>query len=305
MMLEKIRQFTLAAAGTLLLCAVSLLSAQGPLTGFEHSVAVYPRYSGELLMIPTSGPKLPLSVAKRTFGVIASDGKTLYAYQEGPPSKRKSGLQKIDLLTGRVSTVPGSSSFNALYGLAISAGQDRIFFAAVNESWNCGYYLLSLPEGHVRIVREPMNACELGASASISPDGTKVLIEGKKVELLDLNAGTERELRDYRHLSWSPNGKWIAASSNGRVVLLDPISFQKKKSLGETLDEQPAWSPDSKFLLIGKPCMPYFYSLAVVDVETGKRAELPGSHCEVQLNGQFVVSDEVYFAQLHQRSPQR
>lgn len=280
----------------------SVVCGQGPLTGFDKFVAVISGGISGKLMVPESGPQLPLPILNLQIGSFASGGTTLYAYSDGPLLTRKAGIKKVDLLTGEVSIVPGSELVTPLYGLAVSGREDRIFFAAADANWNCGYYLLSLPEGHVRTVRRPFSRCEW-MDASMSPDGTKVIVQGRTVELLDLETEATREIKNYEHLSWSPNGKWIAAYGHRQIVLLNPNTLRKEKSLGRAFDERPSWSPDSKFLLIGsKFCLPYFFSLAILDIQTGKRAEIPSTHCAIQQQGHWVVDKRVYLAQLRTHS---
>jgi WD40 repeat protein len=129
----------------------------------------------------------------------------------------------------------------------------------------------------------------------ISPDGREVLTgDGDHLLIvLDLETGARKPLGIRAGPgSWSPDGRWIAVSVSGRILLIDANNPSHRKKLGASgVDGHLIWSPDSKRLLFVKQesrCR-FLYlfqvddseSIEVVDVETGKRQAIPSAHCAV------------------------
>ena len=122
---------------------------------------------------------------------------------------------------------------------------------------------------------------------SISPDGKKVLsTNGERLHLVDLDAGDAHSLGTGR-ARWSPDGRWIAASSRGQIILIDSGDLSVRKSLGTSgVNGSLTWSPDSRYILFVEKERRCFSrgdaeSLAIVDVETGTRSVVGSSRCSV------------------------
>jgi len=122
----------------------------------------------------------------------------------------------------------------------------------------------------------------------LSPDGKRVLrlVDGQ-LTMLELATGGVQIVGDgLRGGYWSPDGRWIAAIRGyTRIVLIDASNFSRQRELGRSDGEMPKWSPDSKYLLMGKSetaCGSWeLSSLELIDVLTGKRREIKSSHCKI------------------------
>lgn len=123
----------------------------------------------------------------------------------------------------------------------------------------------------------------------MSPDGQRAIIKaGKHLNLVDVNSGEVRVLKETStdtQSAWSPDGRWIAAVSNGRITLLDSHTAARSRKLGSAGDAL-VWSPDSRCLLLRKSSLScaltlYGTSLEVVEVETGRREQIKSSRCTI------------------------
>ena len=109
---------------------------------------------------------------------------------------------------------------------------------------------------------------EIDSSPFWSPDGKQIafLRGGRKLMLLDVAAGTERELATAsfslppieasRTLVWSPDSKWIAYAASGergfRNVTLVPVAggaAVRASYLPNAGSNTVSWSPDGKYIL--------------------------------------------------------
>jgi hypothetical protein len=99
----------------------------------------------------------------------------------------------------------------------------------------------------------------------------------------------------------SPDGKWVAdLRHRGRLVLRDAHDPTRTKSLGGGGVMTPAWSPDSRYLVLEKwqwRCGVNFdvevpETLEILDTTNRKRSTVESSRCKVQfgVNG-FVNSN--------------
>ena len=285
----------------ILLLAASVGAREGDI-GFAGFAAIAAGGgSSGYLLYSWRGSPLTLTTAGLQIAAIGVDGKSLYGIAHGAR-----GIKRIDLLSKQVSILPGSESFPFIDGLAVSARQDFVFVIARDSTFfNCGLYVLLQPGGKIRTIRERYPCSGGWAPPSISPDSKRVILaSGGKIEALDLATGSLAVVGSYENAAWAPNGKWIAVFGGKHLGLLDPVTFRLVKSLGRAFSEHPAWSQDSRYLLIEQPdCGPYFFSLSALDVVTGKRAEVKGAHCNVQAQGHWVVSDEVYRAEMLRQPP--
>ena len=123
---------------------------------------------------------------------------------------------------------------------------------------------------------------------SFSPDGKTIAILSDELGqfalyLLSVETGEKKLLLDIQHpiwdVKWSPNGNWIAAevemeASDRGVFVVDVQTGQRKRIAISDQErglnaEQPAWSPDSKFLAFSAESGERF-DLGMYEVETGQ-----------------------------------
>jgi WD40 repeat protein len=88
--------------------------------------------------------------------------------------------------------------------------------------------------------------------------------------------------------NWSPDGRWLAAVRDGRIVLIDATNVSRRKSFRASPKGPVHWSPDSKYLLFAKSqlsCIPYIFteSLEAIEVETGHKIPIKSAHCSIMV----------------------
>ena len=120
-----------------------------------------------------------------------------------------------------------------------------------------------------------------------SKDGQAVLAtNGNQLNLIDLKTGESRAIPGFSAGAWSPDGTWIAAlRHNAALALLDPLTLEVKKELGNNSFPDVLWSPDSHRLIgtiSGHGCPTSWTSLETIDVATGQREPLKGAKCQVR-----------------------
>lgn len=135
------------------------------------------------------------------------------------------------------------------------------------------------------------------SSPSWSPDGTQLVVmrdtcgddEDCQLEVenpydlyvVDADGTNLRRLTtdlDFDgHPHWSPNGDWIAFTAWDGIYLIRPDGTERQKILGDDVLYARAWSPDGEKLLFedveNDPMVGI--ELAVLDVESGRRSDLP------------------------------
>jgi len=278
--------------------AIVLGQATQPETLPRYAAATYVEPGHDFTVFPLTGEPVVTSIPQMAWMTTASDGKTIYGVLR--PQK---GIQKVDLISGRISPLPGTEAFS-VWAFDVSPKGDAIaLFYAVDRSLpqKCQLVVLSLPSGQARAVGE-RTLCYLGSqSVSVSADRKRLLTEeGTGTRLVDLETGSTKHIDAYRHAAYSPDGNWIAAFTGKKLELLDAASFRHIRSLGNAFDERPTWSPDSRYLLVAHPaCDAYFFSLSALDIYTRKRTEIKSSHCRAMLLGKLWVSHEAYQALAH------
>lgn len=87
-----------------------------------------------------------------------------------------------------------------------------------------------------------------------APGGDRLLVirpNGKKIELLDADGRTLQSFpmpKGASGLAWAPDGSKVALSLGGSLALLEPESGEIETIRGEGGFQDPAWSPDSRWL---------------------------------------------------------
>ena len=144
------------------------------------------------------------------------------------------------------------------------------------------------------------------SSPSFSPDGSQVAFswEGPKGDNVDIYVkliGQGKPLRLTEDTqpdicpSWSPDGKWIAflrqVSDYEYALMLVPALGGRERKLTQIRylfvlpNSRPAWSPDSKFLVVSSALPGENYqSLARVSVESGETTRLLTDNSHSHLN---------------------
>jgi len=169
--------------------------------------------------------------------------------------------------------------------------------------FNCGVFEILLPAGTLRQVLT--SDCRYQWSwdqLSLSPDGKRAVAtvgsnatQNLHIEVIDLASGTAKTLSiEFWAGVWSPDGKWIAALGNHSrsLVLIDANNFSKRKNLGTAAAIRPAWSPDSRYLVLWKFSLfrcGFFLDIEppataeALDVNSGKRTTIRSSACQLNV----------------------
>jgi hypothetical protein len=208
------------------------------LAGYRYSAAFISTISAppghaELVVFPLHGKafKIPIRSAGGGF-LYALDGKALYGSCTPYPDNANPALCKIDLYSGDVTPVPGSTGphIGGPGSMSLSASGDRIFFTGLDRLFE-----RTLPDGMIKTkMIFPQADKHAWLGLNLSPDGGRaVAIHGGRVELINIAHGTVEPLRDdLLRAAWSPDGRWLAAvekGEHGRTVLMDAKSLARRR----------------------------------------------------------------------------
>jgi hypothetical protein len=225
------------------------------------------------------------------FRVIAfsPDGKAIYG-QEMEPIGRQVGITEIEFKPPRKRMVPGSAAFSNVVYLAVSLSSGKIFVAGWSGSAansQCGVFEIDPgAASHRKLWSSPSLDCP----GPLSPDGKRaVSMRGQELGVLDLETGTVQTIKGASGVgacTWSPEGRQLACIDRDEKIVLIETSTRQTRIIGGSGNGLAEWSPDSKSLLVIRDqfsCLPTLFgaSLAVVDVETGKRSWVKSAHCKV------------------------
>ena len=153
----------------------------------------------------------------------------------------------------------------------------------------CGAYEIDTSQGiHRPIWTEPGRAKCGFFVTQVEPDGKRVLIaDNLNFRVVDVLTGAA-ELSGVGHGAWSPDGNWLAISKKGEIIVYDGRTFSvRRRFRASSVDGHLVWSPDSKRILFAQQelrCFPMqddYESLAVLDIEAGKKWVISSSHCMV------------------------
>jgi hypothetical protein len=194
-------------------------------------------------------------------------------------------------------------------GLAVSSWGDGLPAVSYIPA-NCAGKELTLfpPVGKALVVPLPPDLSCVG----FSPDGKSVFAndvaktKADQRSLLRIEFNPTRVSAADSAVSMqgdrSPDGKWVADLDHqrGQLVLRDAHDPTRAKALGRGGIMAPAWSPDSRYLVLEKwqwRCGVNFdvevpETLEILDVAKHKRSTVQSSSCKVQfgVNG-FISSD--------------
>jgi len=255
----------------------------------------------EFALFPIRGPRLivplPESLRNRTISVFGAEGKAVCALTAR-------GIIKVEFNPLRQEIIPGSSEVSSIWSLTVVRESGHVFVSGLAARGGCGTFEIDPRAGTVRtILAGPLPHCG-GGGGAVSPDGKRIAkYKDGKLELADVKGGAVRVIGGFGesmtgggpgpgHLDWadinwmyragwSPDGRWISLATRGdRIVLIDSGSLERRRNLGPSVGQvSMAWSPDAKYLLAAQPDSLFFNgSLVAVDVETGRRFKIKGTH---------------------------
>jgi eukaryotic-like serine/threonine-protein kinase len=195
---------------------------------------------------------------------ISPDGK--YVVDVADEGHGQQSLWMRHVATGSNAQIKAANEV-AYRGLTFSPSGDFLYFVQ-NEPERPGVgFLYQIPVlgGTPRKLVD-----DVDSAVSFSPDGTQMVYlrdsssDASSTLIIARSDGTgERVLSKlplpgYSDPSWSPDGKWIAASvldpgtqNLGRVVLINPENGKEKTVYaGTAILQKPTWMPDSEHLLL-------------------------------------------------------
>lgn len=217
------------------------------------------RYPGSLTHFLPNGSTLRVDLPPHVredlrFVAFAMDGTSFFV-QRTNELGRPGGIERIDLKSMRRDPIRGSEGMGELRSLLDNPATGRIFVTGSSRSLNTkGTFEIDPSAGTLRLVSAPLEE-------PISSDGRRVVRrDGNKLSIVDLIGGPARAIAGLSpdaRCAWSPNGRWIACISGGRLVLVDAHEPSKPRNLAVGL--AVAWSPDSQRLLLQSDCpnVPY------------------------------------------------
>jgi len=270
---------------------------QGPdLPGNTLRTHFVPAYFGgpgsPALLFLESGEQVALEWPKGLpprvhFLASSRDGRAVYVQGLAFSS---SEITKVEFDPQQQFAVPGTKGLGQLSSLVESTLPQRLIALTVpNKGGASAAYTIDETTG----VRSHLSFGSMNDCGPVSPDGQHALCyeEGEMV-LMDGKSGKARTVPGMRNRtaitwsSWSPDGRWIALNDNGALTSIDSDNPSQKKHLGSGGKGPPVWSPDSARILVSKSELScaitlYGLSLEVIEVETGKKNVIRGSHCRI------------------------
>jgi hypothetical protein len=257
-----------------------------------------------LILLSVPGAKsvvqLPGGLRHHLIRAFGSDGTGVYALTAR-------GILKVQFNPLRQEIVPGTAELGILWSLTVVKQSGHIFASGM-ASGVCGIFEIDPVAGTMRTVDDGAYPLCGGGGGVVSPDGTRAVrhVHGS-LQVTELSTGAVRQIPGFgtpaknneghpisawddamwmNRTRWSPDGRWISVvDENKRIVLVDSGNLAHRKHLGSSF-AGAEWSPDSRYLLVGKTefrcaLSLFFFSLEAIDVETGKRSKIAGSHCRV------------------------
>jgi hypothetical protein len=297
---------------TLILVGVTISSiGQVKVLPYPYEVASYldGPHLHALRIFPSKGNAvtidLPFHLYKVTF---APDGKSLYGVVaesvESNAERDAPGLSRVEFKPTRVSPILGTTGFT-IRSYAFSSRQDKLVISGSSSDANerrCGIFEISY--GNIRqVLSSDCHNQPTWDNLSLSSDGEEAIATAGSnkdhdlhLERIDMVRGTTKSLGgDFSIGVLSPDGKWIVARDMSpradKIFLIDAADFSHSRALGSANVLIPAWSPDSRYLLLWKdylfrcgiyPDLESPATLETLDIQTGKRSVIPSSKCQIK-----------------------
>ena len=174
------------------------------------------------------------------------------SYKDGNPD-----LFLLDLQSGSARVLSDRQGLNLAGGFSPDG---RKIAVTLSRQKNPNIYILSVDDGSERKVTDHFG---VDASATFSPDGESIAFVSDRsgnpqVHILELATGRIHRLTRLNWCdapTWSPNGDWVAFSGRANpkdrmdIFLVDVAGSRLiQLTHGEGSNEDPAWSPDGRFL---------------------------------------------------------
>jgi len=230
-------------------------------------------------------PNLPPTINLIGF---ALGGRAVYLQEPSAAILHDSDeLIQVDLSPLRQFPVRGSGGLGDVYSITTSPS-GSLLVGASGGAGPCGAFEIDTSHATRRsIMTEPVRPCTVGVE-QVEPDGKRVLI-GDNLNFRVINVLTGAiEFRGAGRGAWSTDGNWLAISKKGEIAVFDGRTFSLRRHFrASSVDGHLVWSPDSKRILFAQQelrCFPMegdLESLAVLDVEAGKKWVISSSHCMV------------------------
>ncbi len=256
-----------------------------------------------LTLFPVDGPEvnlaLPPGLPNGTRALFGPEGRTIYV--PGRPRSAQ-GLKEIQFSPLRERIVPGTEGIDAIWHFTVSQPSGKIFISGLLPNvGECGTVEVDPSSGATRKLLAGAYPDCGGGGGVVSPDGKRALTyAGNELSVIDLESRAVEPIRNVgggigprgvtwgNQVAWSPDGRWISATtSQGKILLVDASDTSRQRRLGSSDRGFVVWSPDSKYLLIERSqprcglTFGFFESLEVLEVATGARALIKSSRCNV------------------------
>lgn len=252
---------------------------------FDHdAITVFPQ-DGKAFSTPLP-PAVPPTANLIGF---ASNGRSAYLQIPSAAILHLSDeLIQVDFSPLRLFPVPGSGGLGEITSVTNSLSGNLLVTTAYGQGL-CGAYEIDPSRGtHRPIWTVPARPdCRFGPM-QVEPDGKRLLMaDNQNFKVIDALNGTVELSGIAGHGAWSPDGKWLAIFNNGEVTVFDNRIFSvRRRFRASSVDGHLVWSPDSKRILFVQKELRCFLqddyeSIAVLDIETGKKWVISSSHCEV------------------------
>jgi hypothetical protein len=194
-------------------------------------------------------------------------------------------LIEVDFSPLRRFSVPGSGGLGEIISVTNSSS-GILLVSAVYGHGGCGAYAIDATRGTRRSIWTTAGQppCRFFVT-QVAPDGNRVLVANfDEFKVINTQNGAIEFSAGGRG-SWSPDGKQLAIFKNGEITILDGRTFAKRGHFrASSVDGHLVWRPDSKCILFvqrERRCPDDFESLAVLDIEAGKKWVVSSSHCMV------------------------
>lgn len=284
------------------LCSAQVAKAQPPefVPAFFHFAPIPDQLVDVVDLFPPEGQSatvaMPPGLGASRVIAFGPEGRSLYVQTPGPSGY--SGVRKLDFRPTRWAEVPGTADLGLVRCMAIPDPTRLLLIVSPGPLKELRTFEVSPDTGERRQlpIVGPFVCMDPGLGnphGFLSPDGKRSVINaGKQAQVLTIESGGVQLIEQSSpgtHWTWSPDGKWLAGIVNDNVILVDSENTSGSRNLGASGDGPITWSPDSTRLLIvtgQMSCIPTVVgrSLQILDVGTGKREAVRGSHCRI-VNG--------------------